>query len=186
MKRHLIFILFLFILFQGCIPLNNVHEISNYEIKEGKPNARKEAKRSTRFIYTNDSPHQIVIRFLEEKYQEKSFNLSMFSTTKKLFPEEDTEFLLTFILYTKQKKYLDLYNLSKNKNKNDPYYNKNLDDPYQEGKRIRYVSVTITGEDRTDFLAVNSPYRDRLILYLKKLKKEYEIYKSNYYFLNGR
>ena len=180
-------ILIIFLVFlQACIPLNNVHEIRNYEIKEGKPKARKDSKRYTKFIYTNNSPHQIVIRFLKEKYHEQAYNARVFSTNQKLFLDENIEFNLRFVLYSKQQRYLDLYNLFRNKSSDDYYYNKELDDPYQEGKTFRYVAVTITDGDGVDYLAMNSPFRDRLILYLKKLKREYEVYKSNYYFLNGK
>jgi len=186
MIKKLFLFLLITVFLQACIPLNNVHEIKHYEIKEGKPKARKEAKRYTKFIYTNDSPHQIVIKFLEEKYQEKSYNPWIFSVSKKLFMDVDEEFKLTFILYTKQQRYLDLYNIFFNKSSNDPYYNEELDAPIQDGSTFRYVSVKITNGEGVDYLAQNSPYRDRLILYLKNLRKEYEIFKSNYNFLNGR
>lgn len=185
MKKILI-VCIVFVNVLGCIPLNNVHKIDTYEIKEGKPKSRKDAKKYTRYIYTNDSPHQIVMKFLEDKYKDKSFNGWYYVTTKKLFLDENIEFRLSFALYTKQQRYLDLYNLFSNKSSNDPYYNEELDDPYQDGERIRYVAITVTDDSGVDYLAKNSALRDRLIVYLKSVKREYEVYKRNYYFINGK
>ncbi len=186
MKKILMVCIVVFVTVLGCIPLNNVHKIDTYEIKEGKPKSRKDAKKYTRYIYTNDSPHQIVMKFLEDKYKDKSFNGWYYVTTKKLFLDENIEFRLSFALYTKQQRYLDLYNLFSNKSSNDPYYNEELDDPYQDGERIRYVAITVTDDSGVDYLAKNSALRDRLIVYLKSVKREYEVYKRNYYFINGK
>ncbi len=186
MKKLLFINVFILTLIQGCIPLNNVHAISSYEIKEGKPKARKDSKKYTKFIITNDSQHQIIIKFLEEKYQEKSFNGWIYAASKKLFLDENITFNIRFVLETKQQRYLDLFNLFSNKSKSDPTYNKNLDDPYQDGANIRYVSIIVTDDSGVDYLAKNSHLRDRLIVYLNNLKREYGIYRTNYNFINGK
>jgi len=186
MKKLLFINVFFLVFIQGCIPLNNVHRIDNYEIKEGKPKARKDSKKYTKFIITNDSQHQIIIKFLEDKYHEKSFNGWIYTTSKKLFLDENITFNIRFALESKQRRYLDLFNLFSNKSESDATYNKNLDDPYQDGENIRYVSIIVTDDSGIDYLVKNSQLRDRLIVYLNNLKKEYGIYRTNYNFINGK
>lgn len=184
--KHILY-LFVFIFIQGCIPLNNVHDIDTYEIKEGKPKSRKINKKYTRFIIVNDSQNQIIIKFLEEKFKQKSFNGWYYAVSTKLFMDVDIEFKISVALETRQQRYLDLFNLFFNKtSSNDRYYNSELDDPYQDGEKYRYVYITVTDEDGIDYLAENSPLRDRLIVYLKNMKTEYEVYRRNYNFINGK
>ena len=184
--KHFIIYLFVFALFQACIPLNNVHNIDTYEIKEGKPKARKANKKYTKYMYTNNSPHQIVIKFLEDKFDTNSADGWFFTTSEKLFLDENIEFNITFILETKQQRYLNLFNIFFNNSNDDYYVDDDLDDPVQNGAKYRYVSVTITGDGGVDYLAENSRLRDRLIVYLKSLKREYEVYRQNYNFINGK
>lgn len=179
--------LIVLIFFQACIPLNSVHSIDTYEIKKGKPKSKNAYKKYTKYIYTNNSPHQIAIKFLEDKFGTKSADGWFFTTTEKLFLDVDIEFNITFILETKQQRYLNLFNLFYNNNDDDYYYaDDDFDDPVQDGEKFRYVSVTITGDGGVDYLAENSHLRDRLIVYLKNLKREYEVYRRNYNFINGK
>ena len=178
--------LFILILIQGCIPLNNVHNIDTYEIKKGKPKSKNTYKKYTKYMYTNNSPHQIVIKFLEDKFGTTSADGWFFSTSEKLFLDENIEFTITFILETKQQRYLNLFNLFYSSKNDDYYYDSELDDPVQDGEKYRYVSVTISGDGGVDYLAENSVLRDRLIVYLKNLKREYEVYRHNYNFINGK
>lgn len=186
MYKYLFSILFVFLFIQGCIPLNNVHNIDTYEIKKGKPKSKNAYKKYTKYIYTNGSPHQIVIKFLEDKFDTKSADGWFFTTTKKLFLDENIEFNITVILETKQQRYLDLLNIFFNNNDDTYDYDDDSYDTVQDGEKYRYVSITITGDDGVDYLAENSALRDRLIVYLKNLKWEYEVYRRNYYFINDK
>jgi len=154
--------LFILFLFQGCIPLDNVHNIKTYEIKKGKLKSKNTYKKYTKYIYINNSQHQIVIKFLEDKFGTKSSGGWFFTTTEKLFLDENIEFYITVMLETKQQRFLNLFNIFNNNN--TYYYDDDLDDPVQDGEKYRYVSITISGDGGVDYLAENSPLKDRLIV----------------------
>lgn len=131
MKR-IVFVILFFTSFQGCIPLNNVHTIDNYEIKEGKWKSRKQNKRYTKFIISNYSSPTIALKYLNTKFKVFLHKNTAY-VSHKIFMDVDINFNLEFEFTSKTKQYLDLVNLfmqSKN-DKNDLYSDDENDDPLQ-------------------------------------------------------
>lgn len=184
-RIFVIFIGLFFSFFHGCIPLNNVHSIDLYELKEGKPRARKVSKRYTKFKISNHSSVTIAIKYLDTKFKVfKHKNIAYAS--KKLFLDVDINFNLEFEFSSKTEQYLDLINLfSRNaKAANNQIYDDDSDDIVQEGSDFNFISISIKDDAGIDYLAQNSELRNRLISYLKLLISDYNVYRKSINFLN--
>jgi hypothetical protein len=163
--------------FQSCIPLKTVTAIDNYKIENGKPTSKKKEKQLTKYIFSNNNSFKKSISFLESKY-DVFIHKNKVYITHKLFSDIDTNFNLELKFTEDKSKYLSLFNLfSKDRRDSfDPGYNKELDEPIQDGSIYHFIEITVSDDSYYDYLSEDSSLKNKLISYLQNLKQQHNFY----------
>lgn len=177
MKNRLLIFIVVLSCFQNCIPLKTVKEIDNYTIEKGKPTAKKKDKQLTKYVFSNSNSLKKSISFFESKYDVFIHQKKLY-ITHQIFSDSDSYFNLEIKFVEEKSKYLSLFNLfSKNKRDSfDPYYDKELDEPIQDGSTYHFIEITVSDDARYDYLSEQSPLKDRVIGYLQNLKQQHNLY----------